>query len=306
MGESKQIIQTHLQAHRAQDQRTGKWYVKIDNPAHDLDQCLKRAGTIIIGDTIATGTTLNGVLQYIDQRVQAQTRVFIFSIAGSEQAVTKKAISEKWTHLKLSITYANLMFRLNEENGTDLEWIGATHWNEQAKKLIENHPQIKFTDQWKKYLKCSIWDWGDRFGNIREHLENVKNHFQGLGMVSGWNTDMETNREWMLTETMRRIRVMEEDSRTKKKKEQQEEDEGKEFTQEELKNYDGVKNAAVYVAVKGCVYDVTPKKGLYGPGGSYHYLAGRDASRVLHAARMTSSRHASVRADANNCNQQIC
>lgn len=197
--------------------------------------------------------------------------------------MTPKAIRPDFKHLKISITYANLKFHLNEKNGTDLEWIGATEWNDQAKKMLESSTKFKFTEKWKEYLKCAIWDWGERFEDIRVHLENVKNHFQGLGMVSGWDPTIEKNREWVLTETMRRIRRIDGANRAAKKKLNTEGQEGEErqFTREELSKYDGVHDEKVYIAVKGRVYDVSEKKSLYGPGGSYHYLAGRDASRVL-------------------------
>ncbi|KTW28573.1 hypothetical protein T552_01834 [Pneumocystis carinii B80] len=37
----------------------------------------------------------------------------------------------------------------------------------------------------------------------------------------------------------------------------------------------------VYVAIKGMVFDVTPNRASYGPGGSYHVFAGKDGSRGL-------------------------
>ena len=55
----------------------------------------------------------------------------------------------------------------------------------------------------------------------------------------------------------------------------------RDFTPRELQPMNGTKNNAVYLAVKGTVYDVTPGRMFYGPGGPYANFAGRDASRGL-------------------------
>ena len=55
----------------------------------------------------------------------------------------------------------------------------------------------------------------------------------------------------------------------------------KTFTPPTLKPYNGEANMPVYLAVRGKVFDVTPGKNFYGPGGPYENFAGRDASRGL-------------------------
>lgn len=47
--------------------------------------------------------------------------------------------------------------------------------------------------------------------------------------------------------------------------------------------HDGRDHPAVpiYVALNGSVYDVSASPHLYGPGGSYHFFAGRDATRAF-------------------------
>lgn len=54
-----------------------------------------------------------------------------------------------------------------------------------------------------------------------------------------------------------------------------------EFTPQTLAKYNGLDGNAVYLAVKGKVFDVSAGKAFYGPGGPYENFAGRDASRGL-------------------------
>mgnify|MGYP001570474240 CR=1 FL=1 len=50
-----------------------------------------------------------------------------------------------------------------------------------------------------------------------------------------------------------------------------------------LARYNGENgNLPIYIALDGYVYDVTAGKSFYVPGGTYHSIAGKDASRELH------------------------
>lgn len=52
------------------------------------------------------------------------------------------------------------------------------------------------------------------------------------------------------------------------------------LTPEELAVYDGTDSSKpIYLAINGSIYDVSSNPRIYGPGGSYQYFAGRDASR---------------------------
>ncbi|GME25084.1 Cytochrome P450 [Neofusicoccum parvum] len=54
------------------------------------------------------------------------------------------------------------------------------------------------------------------------------------------------------------------------------------LTDEQLAAYDGSDpSKPIYLALNGTIYDVTPGVHFYGPGGGYHFFAGRDAARAF-------------------------
>ena len=55
----------------------------------------------------------------------------------------------------------------------------------------------------------------------------------------------------------------------------------RDFTIEQLREFDGKRSEKIFIALKGEVYDVTAAADYYGPEGTYHCFAGRDASRAM-------------------------
>ena len=53
------------------------------------------------------------------------------------------------------------------------------------------------------------------------------------------------------------------------------------YTLEELKKFNGEGESPIFVGIKGEIYDVTSKREMYGPGGSYFIFAGHEATRAL-------------------------
>lgn len=140
---------------------------------------LLQYSTILIGDTVATGTTLCGTIKAILQRFAAAGKtypnIFIWTIAGSISVVNHPMLLEIDQELQgqgreLRLYFANARFNL-ADNGTDLQFIGAQFdgkaGEEIKAKLGAFLPQ----------MRCAVWDWGDRFRNSGEHLEEIQAYY---------------------------------------------------------------------------------------------------------------------------------
>ncbi|CCH43256.1 hypothetical protein BN7_2804 [Wickerhamomyces ciferrii] len=53
------------------------------------------------------------------------------------------------------------------------------------------------------------------------------------------------------------------------------------LTDLELSKFNGsIEGKPIYIGINGTVFDVSSSPGIYGPGGSYNYLAGKDCARA--------------------------
>lgn len=81
------------------------------------------------------------------------------------------------------------------------------------------------------------------------------------------------------------IKLLFNNSNNDEKEKEEEEEEVKEsprdFTIEQLREFDGKDNKPIYIALKGDVFDVSIAKDFYGEGSGYHCFAGREASRAM-------------------------
>lgn len=151
---------------------------------------LIKCNTLLIGDTIATGTTLINVLKWVAKvRKEAlklkndKLTIIIFSIAGS--SIVRSNLSKIANDLlsnyniKIELVLANIAFNL-DDNGTDLAFVlnNNNEINNDSQKWIDNKIDKKFL----KYMKCAVWDWGDRFDKdeIPKHLKEVSEYFVNL------------------------------------------------------------------------------------------------------------------------------
>lgn len=167
---------------------SGEWFAKVWHDASvasitavESERNLLSANTLIIGDTIATGSTLIDVLRWLvalrkQRGVESKLRVIIWSICGSSIAKHRLfPFSEEVLRpngIEIELVLANAGYVLNERNGTDLSLL-SDEMVPRAKAYIQRRVGVEFI----KHMKCAIWDWGDRFNSVHHHLDEVGEYF---------------------------------------------------------------------------------------------------------------------------------
>jgi len=159
------------------------WCVRIWEQKGTID------GTLLVGDTIATGTTLAGVLGWCVQKMEASGNVhdiYVFTIAGashwpenpSDGGLLPKLeplqqILQKYGKT-LHVTFCNARFALSP-NGTDLGVLGADI-DPQARAMLEKC----WPDKFLPFMRCVVWDWGDRFDPTKfaHHLDEIYTYYR--------------------------------------------------------------------------------------------------------------------------------
>jgi membrane-associated progesterone receptor component len=66
-----------------------------------------------------------------------------------------------------------------------------------------------------------------------------------------------------------------------KVEEEEEKEPPRDFTIEQLREFDGIDGKPIYISLRGDVYDCSAASDFYGEGSGYHCFAGREASRAM-------------------------
>ena len=124
---------------------------------------------LIIGDTIATESTLFAILHEIKREVEHIEGIAIFSIASGLPGARLVSKMEKiFGGTPIFLYQTNALFGLME-NGTDMPWLHPETITTEAmrKRAIENYGEY-LAEKW-----CTINDWGERCNSSSKYLDTL-------------------------------------------------------------------------------------------------------------------------------------
>jgi hypothetical protein len=139
-------------------------------------EALPNNATVIIGDTIATGATmqngLNRLFDALDEKDYTLDKLVICTLAGSTKGARKLRETEE--KMKTLFPKAKLYFIACEQlfhlmpDGTDLRFFG-----EDAVAPDETNENTRriYGEYLGKEMKCAVFDWGTRCKNPKKHYE---------------------------------------------------------------------------------------------------------------------------------------
>ncbi|RDE17865.1 MAG: hypothetical protein C4K49_00590 [Candidatus Thorarchaeota archaeon] len=134
--------------------------------AYENFEALSPESVILIGDTIATGGTIERILDATLARGPDIRAVIVYSIAGGLIGAHRlKQLAER-LHIPIYLFFSNAIFGV-ESNGTDMPWL---HPGTVVSPGIRAKAESTYgTDLGRRW--CCVWDWGDRAKQPLKHLE---------------------------------------------------------------------------------------------------------------------------------------
>jgi hypothetical protein len=151
----------------------------ITELSYENFEALSDHPVIIIGDTIATGGTIERIIDATISRSDNIQAIIIYSIAGGILgAIRLKQISQR-VNIPIYSFFSNAIFGV-EENGTDMPWLHpGTIASKTNREIAKSTYGSILARRW-----CSIWDWGDRskhpLKHLRELIERCQNELKDV------------------------------------------------------------------------------------------------------------------------------
>jgi hypothetical protein len=150
-------------------------------------EALSPSPVILIGDTIATGGTVESIIEATTNQASDVRAILVYSIAGGLQGAMRLKKLADQIKPPIYTFYSNAIFGV-EANGTDMPWFhpGTITTPEIGRKAEEAYgPDL--ASRW-----CCIWDWGDRAKHPLKHLEELleRSNHELISIEEGKTSDV--------------------------------------------------------------------------------------------------------------------
>ncbi|MHA2424040.1 MAG: phosphoribosyltransferase [Candidatus Thorarchaeota archaeon] len=131
-------------------------------------EALPENPVIIVGDTIATGGTIEGILEAVLEQASNIQAIIVYSIAGGiSGAVRLRKLAER-IDVPVYLFFSNAIFGV-ASNGTDMPWL---HEGTIVSPELREKANTVYGPNLGKHW-CSVWDWGDRAKHPLKHLHEL-------------------------------------------------------------------------------------------------------------------------------------
>ena len=131
-------------------------------------EAISHSPVILIGDTIATGGTVESIIEATLNEASKVRAILVYSIAGGLQGAMRLKELADQIEPPIYTFYSNAIFGV-EANGTDMPWLHpGTIVTSETRRKAEEAYGFDLARRW-----CCIWDWGDRAKHPLKHLEEL-------------------------------------------------------------------------------------------------------------------------------------
>ncbi|NWF94858.1 MAG: hypothetical protein HXY34_01815 [Candidatus Thorarchaeota archaeon] len=123
---------------------------------------------VLIGDTIATGGTIEKIISVTLERAPDTRAILVYSIAGGVTGVIRLRRVRERTGVPICVFLSNAVFGV-DSNGTDMPWLhpATIVTPENRAKAVSSYG----SDLGRRW--CSVWDWGERAKQPTKHLRDL-------------------------------------------------------------------------------------------------------------------------------------
>ena len=162
---NESLNQCFIGAKRILDSETKTWKTSL---SYLNFEAMPPSPLIIIGDTIATGGTIEQIITQTSEAADQPRAMILFSIAGSALGAYKLSQLASRFEFPCYIFFTCALFGV-ADNGTDMPWLhpATITTNENRMEILDTFGE-QLGQEW-----CSVWDWGERAKYPQKHISEL-------------------------------------------------------------------------------------------------------------------------------------